>query len=498
MSLDPRTPVIVGVAQQGHRLTEASEGVEPAQMMIDLTTLAAADAASPQLLRSIDAVAVVKGAWRYPDPGRLVAQAIGAPDATTIVSSDGGNTPQSLMNHLADRIQRGQLDSVVITGAETIWSRRRRKRLGLDTNTPLLDAAIARDSDAQPDERFATNIAMSTEFELSRGLQAPINFYPIFESAIRYANGESIDEHRTRIAELWAGFNAVAAANPNAWSRAPMTATQIREATDDNRMVGFPYTKAMNSNWDLDQGTSIILCSVAAAESAGVPRDRWVFPLGGTDGHDTYAVSERRDLHSSPAINACGRRIEALTGIAPNQADHVDLYSCFPSAVQIGAAELGLELDRPLTVTGGLPLAGGPLNNYVSHSIVTMVGRLRDHTGDVGLVTANGGYTTKHAVGLYSTEPPSGGFVTDDVQAEIDRVPPTRVDEHHAGAVTIEAYTVMHDRQGPTAALAALRTPSQARTWGSSVDADTMTTLMASEGIGRSGELDTDGMFHLH
>ncbi|MEZ5227384.1 MAG: hypothetical protein R2710_12120 [Acidimicrobiales bacterium] len=79
-----------------------------------------------------------------------------------------------------------------------------------------------------------------------------------------------------------------------------MTAEQIREATPDNRMVGFPYTKAMNSNWDLDQGTSIILCSVAAAEAAAVPRDRWVFPLAGTDGHDTYAVSERRDLHSSP------------------------------------------------------------------------------------------------------------------------------------------------------------------------------------------------------
>lgn len=497
MSLDPRTPVIVGVAQQGHRLTDPAQGVEPAQMMIDLTRAAAADAGSATLLGAVDTVAVVNGAWRYPDPGRLVAEAIGAPNARTVLSHQGGNTPQSLLNDLARRIQQGELESTVITGAETIWSRRRRKTLGLESNTPLLDAAIANDPNAEPNERFADDVPMSTEFEMARGLEAPINYYPIFESAIRHANGESIAEHRTRIAELWAGFNAVAAANPNAWSRAPMTASQIREATDDNRMVGFPYTKAMNSNWDLDQGTSIIMCSVAAAEAAGVPRDRWVFPLGGTDGHDTYAVSERRDLHSSPAINACGKRLEELCGIAPNQADHIDLYSCFPSAVQIGAAELGIALDRPLTVTGGLPLAGGPLNNYVSHSIVTMVDQLRDHAGDVGLISANGGYTTKHALGLYSTEPPSGGFVNDDVQAEIDRVPATPVDAAHIGAVTIEGYTVMHDREGPTVALAALRTPAGARTWGSSRDADTMTALMSNEGVGRPAELDADGTLHL-
>ena len=57
---------------------------------------------------------------------------------------------------------------------------------------------------------------------------------------------------------------------------------------------------------------------------------------------------------------------------------HADLYSCFPSAVQIAAAEIGLGLDRPLTVTGGLSFAGGPWNNYVTHSIATMAGVLRD------------------------------------------------------------------------------------------------------------------------
>ncbi len=497
MTLDPHTPVIVGVAQQGHRLDDPGAAVEAVQLMIDMTRAAATDAGAPGLLEQIDAVAVVNGAWRYPDPGRIIAKAIGSPKATTLLSYDGGNTPQSFINGLATRIQQGQLSAAVLTGAETIWSRRRRKSRGLEPNTPLLKAALAATPAAEPDERFADDIAMSTDFERSRGLEAPVNFYPIFESAIRHANGESIDDHRSRIARLWAGFNEVAAANPHAWSRAPMTADQIREATPDNRMVGFPYTKAMNSNWDLDQGTSILLCSVETAEAAGVPRDRWIFPLAGTDGHDTYAVSHRRDLHSSPAIAACGRGLEALTGLAPAMADHVDLYSCFPSAVQIGANELGLGLDRPLTITGGLPFAGGPLNNYVSHSIVTMVERLRANPGDLGLVTSNGGYTTKHAAGFYSSEPRDGGFVAADVQAEIDQVEPRTVAEDHVGPVTIEGYTVMHDREGPTVALAALLTADGSRTWGSNNDPETMHDLMTSEGVGRRADLDADGNFTL-
>ncbi|MEZ5227385.1 MAG: hypothetical protein R2710_12125 [Acidimicrobiales bacterium] len=198
MTLSPSTPVIVGVAQQGHRLTDPADSVEPAQLMIDLTRAAADDAGSADLLRRIDAVAVVDGAWKYPDPGRIVAEAVGSPEATTIQSYGGGNTPQSFVNSLAARIQAGEFEVAVLTGAETIWSRRRRKSLGLDKNTPLLDAALAQSTDAEPDERFAGDIPMSSDFELRRGMEAPINYYPVFESAIRHANGESIDDHRTR------------------------------------------------------------------------------------------------------------------------------------------------------------------------------------------------------------------------------------------------------------------------------------------------------------
>jgi acetyl-CoA C-acetyltransferase len=488
--LDPRTPVIVGAAQLAQRPDDLDTAWEPVALMVQAVAQATDDAKAPALAAGLDLVGVVAGAWRYPDPGRIVAEAFGSLRARTLLTANGGNSPQSLLSHLAERIRKGELDSAVLVGAETIWSRRRLKRDGRRMD-------VTDQGEATPDERFQHDVAMTTEFERSRGLELPIHFYPIFESAIRASNGETIDGHRERLGRLWAGFNEVAVTNPNAWSRTPMTAEEIRTPGPDNRMVGFPYTKAMNSNWDLDQAAAVVLCSVERAEAAGVPRDRWIFPWAGAEAHDTPAVTNRRDLHSSPAIAEAGRALFGLTGVGPDEIDHVDLYSCFPSAVQIGAKELGFDLDRQLTQTGGLTFAGGPLNNYVTHSIATMVGQLRERPGTLGLVSANGGFVTKHSLGLYGSEPPLEGFRSSDVQDEVDKVPGTESGEDHRGAVTVEAYTVMHDGDGPDVGLCALQDPDQRRTWGRVTDEETLSAMMTAEAIGRTGHLDADGVVTL-
>jgi acetyl-CoA C-acetyltransferase len=487
MSIDPRTPVIVGVAQAMQRPDDPADAVEAVALMEQVVRDAAADAGEPGLLSSLDAIGVVQGAWKYTDPARLIADRIGANSARTSVSSNGGNTPQSYLNHFASRIAAGEISAAAFCGAETIWSRRRQRRAGIQ-------APYTKQPDATPDDRFGADVDMSTEFEKARGMEMPINFYPLFESAIRHARGETIDEHRDRVAALWETFNQQAVANDFAWSRTPMTADEIRNPSPGNRMVGFPYTKAMNSNWDLDQAAGVILCSVEAAEAAGVSRDRWVFPHAGTDAHDTYSVSNRRDLHSSPAITECGKALFSMAGVGPDDVAHIDIYSCFPSAVQVGAESLGLGFDRQLTQTGGLTFAGGPLNNYVTHSIAATVGALRNDPGSLGLVSANGGYLTKHAVGLYSTEPAAAGWQWADVQDAVDRVPQTPVAADHTGDVTIEAYTVMHDGDGPQFGLCAARTSEGARTWGRVTDVAAAKSMMTEEAIGRSGSLDADGV----
>jgi acetyl-CoA C-acetyltransferase len=485
--IDPRAPVVVGAAQLLQRPDDISTAREPLALMIDVARAAAVDAAGHGLERSIGVIAAVKGAWSYRDPARAVADALDAP-AKTVLTTDGGQTPQQLVNLFAEQIAAGQLDTALIVGAETIWSRRRMRTAGIDRPVTEQDASVA------PDEMVGSELELATELEKARGLQLPIHFYPLFESAIRHRRGETLDEHRRRVAAMWAGFNEVAVRNPFAWSRKPMNANDIRTPTPDNRMVAFPYTKAMCSNWDLDQAAAVLLCSAETAEAHGVPRDRWVFVHAGTEANDTPAVSARRDLGRSPAIAAAWRALSADRHIGIDDIAHVDVYSCFPSAVQAATEAIGIDEARQLTVTGGLTFAGGPLNNYVSHSIATMTQVLRDDPGALALVTANGGHLTKHALGVYSTEPPSTPFrrhvLTPDLEPRADAV-------EHTGDATIDAVTVLHGHDGPQQALFALLTDDGRRTWGNSTNADVMAAAESTELIGTAATLDGNGAVHL-
>jgi acetyl-CoA C-acetyltransferase len=473
--IDPRTPVLVGAGQFKQRPEVPVEALEPVAMMAEALTAAAEDAGAPVLTSRATHTWVVKGAWPYSDPAALLNERFGATGSTGL-STDGGNTPQSLVNEACQRISAGDADIVLIAGAEGIWSRRRARRA--DQRIPYTSQ-----TDKLPDEYLGKDVVMNNKVETERGLRDPICLYPVFESAFRASRGESMDGHRDRVAAMWEKFNRTAVANPYSWVRTPMTAEEIRNPSPSNRLVGFPYTKSMNSNWDLDLAAALIVCSAEAATAAGVPADRWVFPHAGTDGRDTDFVSNRGDLHSSPAIRVAGRRAMELAGVDADDIDYVDLYSCFPSAVQISATELGLGLDRDLTLTGGLTFAGGPLNNYVTHSIAAMAARLRDDPGSVGLCSANGGYLTKHAFGIYSTAPPEGGFRHEDCQDEIDRFPSVDLDADYTGNATVEAYTVMHGREAPEVALAAVRTPN-GRQWARSTDPSLMDEMTQAEFIG--------------
>ena len=485
--LDPRTPVLVGAGQLVQR-QEPADALEPVAMMAEAARRAAEDAGAPGLLARVQAVHVVRlVSWRYADPGALVAGMIGAPSATTGVSPMGGNAPQALVNAAAADIQAGRVDVVLLAGAEA--SRTRQAYRKADERPSW----TVQPEGTPPAAVVGTEVQLTHPAEVSKGIFLPVQLYPVFECALRAAAGRTVDSHVDRIAELWSRFSEVAATNPFAWSQEAMTPGQVATPSADNRMVGFPYTKVMNTNNTVDQGAALLLCSVEAARAAGVGEDRWVFPWSGADAHDHLAVSARADLHSSPAVRIAGGRALELAGVGADDVAHVDLYSCFPSAVEVAAAELGFGLDRQLTVTGGLSFAGAPLNGYVMHSIATMAGVLREDPGSVGLVTANGGYLTKHAIGVWSSEPPAHPFRAADPQDEVDALPATTPVEHHEGPVTVEAYTVMHERDGsPDNAVVACRTPDGGRTWGLSRDPDLLRAMCTQELVGTEGELRGD------
>jgi acetyl-CoA C-acetyltransferase len=492
-NLDPRTPVLVGAGQLSQRVDRGADVLEPVDLMVEALRRAEADAGVSGALARADSIRVSRElSWRYGDPGALVGERVGASPRDTLYTVMGGNYVQTLVNRSAVDIQAGRADVVLLTGAEA-W----RTRTAARGSGATLDWTSQAD-DVEPTVVLGDDTPLSSPAEMERRVFLPIHVYPMFEVALRAAAGRTPDEQRRRAGGLWSRFSRVAATNPNAWIQREYTVDEIITPTPDNRMISYPYTKLMNSNNQVEQGAGLILCSVETARSLGVDPDRWVFPLAGTDAHDHWFVSNRVDLCSSPAIRLAGARALELAGVGIDDLDHVDLYSCFPSAVQIAAAELGLDLERPLTVTGGMSFAGGPWNNYPMHAIATMAGLLRDEPGSVGLVSANGGYTTKHAFGVYSTSPPVDGYRHDDLQDEVDATPRREADEGYAGPVTVEAYTVLHDRAGPPDnALLALLTPDGRRTWGSLTDADAMDELEAVEVAGRAATLDPGGTVHL-
>ena len=476
-------PVLVGIAQLEQRDADpvAGTGREPLDLMIDAVRRAAEDAGAPGLLAAADAVRVTRGMWPYENPAKAVAEAIGCPQAETGVSMWGGDAVQLVLTESALDIKGGAREIVILVGAECGRTQAKARRAGIDLRW--------RAAPGVPDRTFGEELKMRTRAEAIRGVSQPIQMYPIFENAIRHARGETLDGHIRRVSELWAGFSRVAADNPHAWIRKPATAEEIRTPSDFNRPVSFPYPKLMNSNSNVDQAAALILCSTAVARRLGISEDKWVYPWVATAAHDTYAVSNRDNLHSSPGIRIAGGRALELADLDVEDVAHVDLYSCFPSAVQVAAAELGLGEERPLTVTGGLTFGGGPLNNYVMHAIARMAEVLRDSPGAVGLVSSNGGFITKHAFGMYSTAPPAKPFRYDVPQDRVDAMPTREAVPAFDGPVEIESYTVMYGPDGPSAALAACLLDDGRRAWGNTDDPEVTHAMVNEEFCGRPTRL---------
>ena len=486
MGFDDRNPVIVGVGQFKQQLEDVSLAEEQYVLMEQALRLAADDAGAPKLLTDIDRLLVIGGMWSYPDPGRLIADAVGSSNARTFLTAMGGNMPQATVSDCCQRIAAGEMEIAAVVGGEAVYSKNKLRKLGEDLSKSGVDLEKA--------ERFGENVSMSSQHERDKGFLMPTQIYPLFESAIRAHRKETHYEHRMRISSLWEGFNRVAVANEHAWVQTPMTAEEIMEPTADNRMVGYPYTKAMNANSFVDFGGAIIICSVAKARSLGIDSDNWVFPHSATDGHATFLFSERDNFHESPAIRITSKRCLELADISIDNIGPMDLYSCFPSVVQITMNELGIDPERAATTTGGLSFFGGPMNSYVIHAIASTIDEIRK-TGEYGFVHANGGYATKHACAVYHNKPPKGQFRRMNVQEEIEASPKREVEENPIGKSVVEAYTVLHGREGPEKALMTTLMEDGKRALASTSDAQTMQSMMSEEYVGKTLEFSASGSF---
>ena len=488
------------IAGGGQITVTEGDAPEPLDMLAEAARRAESDTGAAGVLAAADALAVVKIlSRRYGDPGAQVAAMVGARPRLTVYSTDGGDTPMALVATMAERIQAGELDVAVVGGSEA-WRTRQAYRQGGARATDQAPGGGAqppwpgRDRDAAPVESFGVPLVLGAPEEHALGLLLPVQFYPIFENALMAAAGRHPADHLACVATLWAGFSEVAASNPYAALPRRYSAAEIATITPANRMVCYPYTKLLNSNSHVDQAAAVVVCSVGAARRLGIPPERWVFLHGAATASDTPAVGNRWSLAASPAIAAAGHAALAAAGVAPGDVEEVDLYSCFPSAVQVAAAALGLDEGRPITVTGGLTFAGGPWNNYTTHALATMVGRLRARPEATGLCTANGGLLTKHAVGVLACRPPPGPLAVQRSHPALDAAPTRVLAQDYRGPARLESFTVAHGRDGaPERAFLACLLPDGRRAWAASTDAGTMAELEQADTVGRPVDLHRGG-----
>ncbi|MEN8161338.1 MAG: acetyl-CoA acetyltransferase, partial [Myxococcota bacterium] len=290
--------------------------------------------------------------------------------------------------------------------------------------------------------------------EIAVGLHMPVNQYAIIENALRFAEKQDVEAHRDAVAALQASAATVAAANPDAWDQSGRDAAAIRNAGEGNRMLAFPYTKLHTSQWNVDQAAALVLCSLATARVLGLAEDRFVYPLATADANHMVPLVARPALHRVPGFAHAGRRALEHAGLTAAELSALELYSCFPVAVRTQARELGIDEARPLTVTGGMTFAGGPLNNFVLQALVKMVEVLRGAPGSTGLVSAVSGMLTKQGVSLWASRPPAAEFAFFDVTEEAAREQaPIALAETFEGPARVAGYTVLFEGERPTRAI---------------------------------------------
>ena len=481
--IDPRTPVLVGIGVVQQKEKDPSRAEEAVALMTRAARLAGEDSGAAALLSRLDRIGVPQGLWSYQDPARMVARTIGADRASTVYAQIG-ILQQTLMSTACSRIAAGETTVELVLGGEARFRGLQAQIAGVEApETPCTDA---------PDEVLKPDAELVLDAEVKGGLgYMPVGYYAIIESAFRHAMGWGVEEHRDRMAALYERFSEIAVANPEAWKRERVPAAQIRDASTKNRMLAFPYTKLHNTSWNVDQAAALLFCSAGVAMELGVPRDRWVFPRAGTESNHMLALSQRPELHRCPGAELAGRRALALAGIGVDELDLLEMYSCFPIAVESYATEIGIPLDRDLTVTGGMPFAGGPLNNYVLQATARTALLLRERGQGAGLVTSVSGYLTKQGFGVWSMEPgPGFGFA--DVTGEVAARSPARtVSELVDGPVTIRGCTVMYHEDRAVCAVAVVDQADGSRSVANSLDPAVMARVESEECCGRVARVES-------
>ena len=480
--IDPRSPCVIGVAVRTIH-PEEGDAPEPLGLWEEMSRAAAVDSKGADVLASVDSLQVIYSlSWQYDDPPGRLAERLGLRDGARHYTGLSGTAPQKRLQAAAAEILAGRSDAAIVVGAESLATRRRKKKSG---EPPTWSFRPQRKPVMPFDDPFHPAEIAHQVF------QAYLTF-ACFDVARRARVGLSPEAHRRRLGDIFAPMTRIAAANPNAWLRDERSAAELVRVTAQNRMVAYPYPKSTISILDVDMAAAVIIASHEKADALGVPRERRVYLRGWCHARDPVYVAEREDLSRSVGMEEASGAALACAGVGVDDIAHLDLYSCFGSSVDFATDALRLAKDdgRSLTVTGRLPFHGGPGSNYMTHAVAAMVQKLREDPSALGMVSGVGMHMTNHVFAIYSAEP--GAVVPPDeaaVQATVDATPRREIRNGATGSARVAAYSVIHDRAGPEWGLAVCDLPEGDRCYARVDDPELLQEMEETEWVGRDVKL---------
>ena len=390
-------------------------------------------------------------ALRQPGVGARRSPRHRAP-ASSPYTTVGGNTPQSLVNRTALDIAAGRTDLAILAGGEA-WRTRMRARNG---NGIRLDWAKAPDAAADDDRRRARHDAPGRGRQ--RASTSRCRCIRCSRSAIRAAAGTPPDEHladdRRAVVALQRRRRRQPVTRGSATPESPRRSSHVTPRQPDHRLP-VPQGDELQQRRRHGGGADHVLGARRpralgiATRPLGLPPRRHRLPRAQPSCRTAGTFAD------TPAIRIGGRRALELAGIGIDDVALVDLYSCFPSAVQLGAASLGLDLDAssPAPAAWRSPADRGTTTSM--HAIATDRRRAPRAARRAGARLGQRRLRSRSTRSA-STAPcrPPTGFRHERPQRR-DRRPAARelADRRRAqpAPATIEAYTVMFERDGDAA-----------------------------------------------
>ena len=487
-------PVLVAVGQH----TNHSDAVEDFLSPADLAAIAVRECLgdlSEDERASIDTILTCRifsdstGYYEAPwgsssNLPRSIAGRCGIHPEMAIYAIPGGQTPQALVSEQCERIVSGVSKAGTVVGVEALKTTKRSSRMGVELDWHEV-------VDGQIEDRGLGGFTGMSRYERAHGIGPAISTYTLLEHALRKESGDSVEQHKRRMCEIFSAFSKVAADNPFAQFPIARGVDGLMESVGDNYQLTDIYTKHLVAQDAVDQSGAVLIVAESLADEWGIPTTQRVY-LHGYSAVTDVNITERPRVAESRAMKLAVKRALQTAGCAVADIDLFDIYSCFPSAVMCAQDALGIQDMEPgkLTLTGGLAYFGGAGNSYSLHGIIEMVKALRNRAENhYGLVMANGGYMTKVAVGVYSNKRPNEWRPVDcaDLQAEIDSAEKPDVAEEFNGSGRITSYSVSLTRGTENSAFILGESAAGERFLAmvAKEDKDTMVDLNACEPLGR-------------